>query len=54
MYVGLENGNAVAAIDTVSNKPGQEVQGSSGNPQRYLVSAPLLDDKPGTPIQVQR
>ena len=30
------------------------VQGSSGNPQRYLVIAPVVDDKPGTPIQVQR
>ena len=30
------------------------VQGSSGNPQRYLVIAPVVDDKPGIPIQVQR
>ena len=30
------------------------VQGSAGNTKRYLVIAPVVEDKPGTPIQVQR
>ncbi|GAC1414619.1 MAG: YncE family protein [Burkholderiaceae bacterium] len=30
------------------------VQGATGNAKRYLVIAPIVDDKPGTPIQIQR
>lgn len=30
------------------------VQGSAANAKRYLVIAPVVDDKPGTPIQIQR
>ena len=30
------------------------VQGTTGNPKRYLVIAPNVDEKPGAPIQVQR
>ena len=32
----------------------KSVQGSAANPKRYLVIAPVVDDKPGAPIQVQR
>jgi hypothetical protein len=32
----------------------KSVAGTSGNPKRYLVIAPVVDDKAGTPIQVQR
>ena len=30
------------------------VQGNEGSPQRFLVIVPLIEDKPGDPIQVQR
>jgi YVTN family beta-propeller protein len=30
------------------------VQGSAASAKRYLVIAPVVDDKPGTPIQIQR
>lgn len=30
------------------------VEGKSAGPRRYLVIAPMSDDKPGTPVQVQR
>jgi len=30
------------------------VEGKGAGPRRYLVIAPITDDKPGTPVQVQR
>jgi hypothetical protein len=30
------------------------VEGKGTGPRRYLVIAPISDDKPDTPVQVQR
>ena len=32
----------------------KSVQGAGGVPRRYLVVAPIVDDKPGVPIQIQQ
>jgi YVTN family beta-propeller protein len=45
---------AGAAVVVAVGPLRKAVQANGGNPRRYLVIAPLNDDKPGTPVQVQR
>jgi YVTN family beta-propeller protein len=45
---------AGAAIVVTVGPLRRAVQGNEGSPRRYLVIAPLIDDKPGAPVQVQR
>ena len=45
---------AGAAVVSAVGPLRKVVQGASGNARRYLVIAPNVDDKPGTPIQIQR
>jgi YVTN family beta-propeller protein len=43
-----------AAIVVTIGPLRRAVQGDEVSPRRYLVIAPLIDDKPGAPVQVQR
>lgn len=43
-----------AAIVVTLGPLRKAVQGNEGSPRRYLVIAPLIEDKPGAPVQVQR
>ena len=45
---------AGAAIVVTIGPLCRAVQGKEGSPRRYLVIAPLIEDKPGAPVQVQR
>ena len=45
---------AGAAITGAVGPLRKAVQGTTGNTKRYLVIAPVVDDKPGAPIQIQR
>jgi YVTN family beta-propeller protein len=45
---------AGAAIVVTIGPLRRTVQGSEESPRRYLVIAPLIEDKPGAPVQVQR
>ena len=45
---------AGAAIVVTVGPLRKAVQGYEGSPRRYLVIAPLIEDKPGAPVQVQR
>jgi hypothetical protein len=45
---------AGAAIVVTVGPLRRSVQGNEGNPRRFLVIAPLIEDKPGAPVQVQR
>lgn len=45
---------AGAAIVVTIGPLRRAVQGNEGSPHRYLVIAPLIEDKPGAPVQVQR
>jgi YVTN family beta-propeller protein len=45
---------AGAAIVVTVGPLRKAVQGNEGNPRRYLVIAPVIEDKPGAPVQVQR
>ncbi len=44
---------AGAAIVVTIGPLRKAVQGNEGSPRRYLVIAPLIEDKPGAPVQVQ-
>ena len=45
---------AGAAIVVTVGPLRRAVQGKEGGPRRYLVIAPLIENKPGAPVQVQR
>ncbi|HXY53053.1 MAG TPA: YncE family protein [Nitrospirota bacterium] len=45
---------AGAAIVVTVGPLRRSVQGNEGGPRRYLVIAPLIEDEPGAPVQVQR
>jgi hypothetical protein len=45
---------AGAAIVVTVGPLRRAVQGSEGSPRRFLVIVPLNEEKPGTPVQVQR
>lgn len=45
---------AGAAITGAVGPLRKSVQGTVGNGKRYLVVAPVVDDKPGIPVQIQR
>jgi YVTN family beta-propeller protein len=45
---------AGAAIVVTIGPLRRAVQGNEGSPRRYLMIAPLIEDKPGAPVQVQR
>ena len=45
---------AGAAIVAAVGPLRKAVEGNGSGPRRYLVIAPFSDDKPGTPVQVQR
>jgi len=45
---------AGAAIVVALGPLRKTVQGNEQTPRRYLVIAPLIEDKPGVPVQVQR
>jgi len=45
---------AGAAIVVTIGPMRRVVEGKEGTPRRYLVIAPLMEDKPGAPVQVQR
>ena len=50
-FMGNPAGAAIAGAVGPLRKA---VQGTAGNSKRYLVIAPVADDKPGAPIQIQR